>query len=199
MTQELTDEEWTQELSSEHSQVKANPIRRLRRGGGRSSGGGGSILGRSSGRTSYGNCYGDRCSSVGGGDSTGLIIGLSIAGVCGGVCCYVCCKAWIERRKEKKKEAKKAAKRAKKKEMQEAAAMNKMNDPYLQSNMALNEEMHGDVPVVIRNNNMMGAKPDSSIDISMNSNSLDPKYLNQGHRRNSRKGNGPTTGTYEMS
>ena len=76
--------------------------------------------------------------------------------------------------------------------------MNKMNDPYMHSNMALNEEMHGDVTVVIRNQNMMGAKPDSSIDISMNSNSLDPKYLNHGHRRNSR-GNGPTTGTYEMS
>jgi hypothetical protein len=88
-------------------------MRRLRRGGGgRSSGGGGSIFGRSAGRTSYGNCYGDRCSGTGGGDSTGLIIGLSIATVCGGVFIYVCCKAWLERRKEIKKEKKKAAKRA---------------------------------------------------------------------------------------
>ena len=89
--------------------------RGLKRGGGRSSGG--SIFSRSSSRTSYGNCYGDRCSTTGG-DSTGIIILISVGGVCGGVCLYVCCKAWCERRQEREKEKRKAERKAKKKQQQ---------------------------------------------------------------------------------
>ena len=64
--------------------------RMLKRGGG-SSGGGWSS---SRGRTSYGNCYGDRCDNIGGDSESAIIVGSVIGGCCFILICYVLIK-WI--------------------------------------------------------------------------------------------------------
>ena len=154
---ELAEEEesWSHQLSDEASHPTQNPKRKLRRGGGgRSSGGG--AFGRSTSR-SYGNCYGDRCSSLGLDNETGVIIGCSIAGVCGGVFIYVCVKAYLERKQEIKREKRKAEKKAMK-ELQMQNQMEKgdgLGDSYLGE-----YEPDRNEPIVMRDNNLYGRPGD---------------------------------------